>query len=410
MPKTDAVSPAEFLGAEKSLLPNACALRDELSIALKGYEKEAEENHLQSPVRRLAFYISNMVQEERVDLSGLEELVRLLTMDAFFYRVQKLREYVGECAVEENEKILSKLFRRLAQSKDGKTIPFDQFRAVAEREVFGIVITAHPTFSISQELTKTLAALATGCDHKGDALSHDDLMALAKSISENSESAGGAITLGDEQEFALMAIANIRRAIRKVYHVVFDVAAEIYPNDWQLLKPRLLSVASWVGYDLDGRSDIGWSDTLSARMYLEKLALEDYLESLSKIEAHGSADLSTNENIAKIKKLLEEQINILSADMDRLKDDPNSTDKVGNFSRHLVKNVEHRLVSLGEIIEMLGTEAAKGNAQSVMFAVLRAEMANFGLAFAQTHVRINATQLTNAIRHEIGPITSPEDP
>ena len=37
-------------------------------------------------------------------------------------------------------------------------------------------------------------------------------------------------------------------------------------------------------------------------------------------------------------------------------------------------------------------------------------MANFGLAFAHTHMRINATQLTNAIRHDIDITTSPEDP
>ncbi|MDH5771677.1 MAG: phosphoenolpyruvate carboxylase [Rhodospirillaceae bacterium] len=410
MSKTDAVSPAEFLNAEKSLLPGACALREELTVALKGYEKEAEENHLQSPIRRLAFYISNMVQEGRIDLAGLEELVRLLTMDAFFYRAQKLREYVGECSVDENEKILKKLFKNLAQGKDGKAISFDQFRALAEREVFGIVITAHPTFSISQELTTTLAALATGCDNQGTALSHDDLMALATTVAENAEGKGGAITLNDEQEFALMAIANIRRAIRRVYRVIFNVAAEIYPNDWQLLKPRLLSVASWVGYDLDGRSDIGWSDTLSARMYLEKLALEDYLESLAEIASSGLAESGSGESVNKVRKLLEEQINVLSGDMDRLKNDPDSVDGVGNFSRHLAESTEHRLVSLGEIIEILGAEATKNNSASVMFAVLRAEMANFGLAFAQTHVRINATQLTNAIRHEIGPITSPEDP
>ncbi|MDH5799075.1 MAG: phosphoenolpyruvate carboxylase, partial [Paracoccaceae bacterium] len=42
--------------------------------------------------------------------------------------------------------------------------------------------------------------------------------------------------------------------------------------------------------------------------------------------------------------------------------------------------------------------------------VLRAEMANFGLGFAHTHVRINATQITNAIRHDIEMTSAPEDP
>ena len=410
MSKTDAVSPADFLGAEKTILPNACKLRDELTAALAGYGKEAEENHLQSPVRRLAFYISNMVQEGRIDLSGLEELVRLLTMDAFFYRARKLREYVGECSPTDNEKHLASLFKKLGQDKNGKVIPFDQFKSKIERETFGIVITAHPTFSISQDLTTTLAALATGCDNAGGKLSQDDLMTLAKSIAENAQGDGGAITLDDEQQFALMAIANIRHAIRNVYRVAFDVAAELYPNDWQSLKPKLLTVASWVGYDLDGRSDIGWSDSLNARMYLEKLALEDYLKNITELSSSPAIDAGSTENINQISKILKSQITLLASDMERLKADPNNVDEVGIFSRALVESTEQRLVSLASVVDILGIEAEKRSTASTMFAVLRAEMANFGLAFAQTHVRINATQLTNAIRHEIGPITSPEDP
>ncbi len=360
MPKTDAVSPADFLGAEKTLLPNACKLRDELTSALEKYTKEADENHLQSPVRRLAFHISNMVQEGRVDLSGLEGLVRLLTMDAFFYRARKLREYVGECTVEENEKHLAELFKKLGHGEDGKIIPFDQFKAKIERETFGIVITAHPTFSISQDMTTTLAALATGCDSAGGNLSQDNLMALAKSIAENAQGGGGAITLDDEQQFALMAISNIRRAIRNVYRVAFDVAAELYPNDWQGLKPKLLTVASWVGYDLDGRSDIGWSDSLNARMYLEKFALEDYLQSISEISSTIGDGAGSVENIGKIRKIIESQINLLTDDMARLATDPNSADGVGNFSRALVDGAEQRLVSLASVIDILGVEAERG--------------------------------------------------
>lgn len=410
MSKTDAVSPADFLGAEKKLLPNACKLRDELAKALEGYEVEAEENHLQSPVRRLAFYISNLLQEGRVDFSGLEELVRLLTMDAFFYRARKLREYVGECSSVDNEKHLSALFNKLAMGDDGKKIPFEKFRAKIEREAFGIVITAHPTFSISRELTTTLAELATGCNNSGGKITSDNLMALAKTVSENAQGDGEAITLDDEQEFALMAIANIRHAIRNVYKIAFDVAAKIYPDDWHSLRPKLLTVASWVGYDLDGRSDIGWSDSLSARMYVEKLALEDYLKSIDELAAIVAGDKNSEKNVSTLQNILRSQIDLLDGDRNRLKTDPNSVDGVGDFSRALVGSIDERLVSLGNAIDILSAEIEKGSKASTGFAVLRAEMSNFGLAFAQTHVRINATQLTNAIRHDIGPITSPEDP
>ena len=46
----------------------------------------------------------------------------------------------------------------------------------------------------------------------------------------------------------------------------------------------------------------------------------------------------------------------------------------------------------------------------VRLAVLRAELANFGLGMAHTHARLNATQIHNAIRREIGMESAPDDP
>ena len=47
---------------------------------------------------------------------------------------------------------------------------------------------------------------------------------------------------------------------------VLEVAEALYPERWTELRPRLVTVASWVGYDLDGRSDIRWTDTLRKRL------------------------------------------------------------------------------------------------------------------------------------------------
>ena len=410
MSNTDAVSPADFLGAEKKLLPNAYKLRDELAGVLDGFEAEARENHLQSPVRRLAFYISNLVHERRIDLGGLEELVRLLTLDAFFYRARHLREYVGNCSPEANLETLAKLFTGLSRDANGATISFEDFRAKIEREVFGIVITAHPTFAVSQDLTQVLASLATGCGQDGKALDETDLLALATEVAESRHGTSAAMTLDAEQEFALMAIANIRAALRRVYRVVFEVAREVYPADWQQLTPKLITVASWVGYDLDGRSDILWSDTFLARLSVEEMALNDHLESLAEIATEEKLKSSTTETLNTIRAAISEQLARMKEDVARLKADPETSDGVGAFSRALADGADARLVSLSGIVEMLSDEIKANPDAACGLAVLRAEMANLGLAFAQTHVRINATQLTNAIREEIGPITSPEDP
>jgi len=396
----DAVTLDAFRVAEKNILPGACDLRDELAANLVQFQREARENHLQSPTRRMALHISCLAQEGNVTVSDLSDLVRLLTINAFQYRSQRLQSYVGETDVGRNEDNLRTLFGKLAREQ-GEPVAFDVFKKRVEREVFGIVITAHPTFTVSEDLTRAQATLAVGRNEDGTPLSKSDLNALVKTIAETPHGTPGQIGLADEQRFALMAIGNIHKALRRVYGVVFGVASELYPDQWQTLTPRLLTVASWVGYDLDGRADIRWSDTLAMRMDVELLALRDYLQSLNAI---GGAEVSD------AKVLLQKAIDDVSADLVRLDLNPDDEDEVGAFSRSLSQSQETRLVSVARVTDVL-TAAIDGGAENVAeLAVLRAEMANFGLSFAHTHMRINATQLTNAIRHDIDITTSPEDP
>jgi len=401
-PAATAVTPSDFKSAANKYLPAASKLRDELSAQLDQYRKEAQEDHLQSPTRRMALHMSCLTRDGSLGASELSDMVRLLTLNAFMFRARRLRSYVGECDVDANEARMRELFVGLATNDAGEPLSFDAFRARVEREVFGIVITAHPTFTVSQELTRLQATLAVGKNDAGEALSTAELDALVKIAADRPHGSTDAITLMDEQRFALMAIGNIHKALRRIYAVVFDVAREFFPNQWQTLTPRLLTVASWVGYDLDGRADIRWSDTLSMRMGVEKLALEDYLQSL---DALGDAP-----EIAKAKALLNTTLELVASDMDRLAKDPDNTDDMGTFSRALVDSLGERLVSIGQVTDLL-TQAIDGDVENATgMAVLRAEMANFGLSFAHTHMRINAAQLTNAIRHDIDISTSPEDP
>lgn len=397
---TSAITTDAFRDSEKKILPGACDLRDELADKLVLFQREARDNHLQSPTRRMALHVSCLAQDGQVSVSDLSDLVRLLTINAFKYRSERLRTYVGEIDRDRNEATLRTLFQDLA-GKDGKTVSFEAFKSSVEREVFGIVITAHPTFTVSQDLTCAEATLAAGRGEDGVPLTSTDLDALVKTIAEKPHGTPDQIGLEDEQRFALMAIGNIHKALRRIYAVVFDVARDLYPDQWQTLTPRLLTVASWVGYDLDGRADIRWSDSLSMRMDVERLALEGYLHSLADI---GGAE------VAPAQATLQAALGNLAADMERLKLNPDNADEVGTFSRTLSASLEHRLVNIAAVTDMLTSTINRGAAKTAELAVLRAEMANFGLAFAHTHMRINATQLTNAVRHDIDITTSPEDP
>lgn len=389
-----------FRGAEKEILPAACELRDELADKLAQFQREARDNHLQSPTRRMALHVSCLAQQGDVSQADLTDLVRLLTVKSFKYRTERLRAYVGEMDVSKNEYHLRTLF--MAQAHDaGELVSFEVFKQRVEREVFGIVITAHPTFTVSEELTRIEAQLAVEKHEDGAPLSNDDILKLVSVVAEKQHGSTEQLNLEDEQQFALMAIGNLHKALRRVYAVVFDVAQNLYPDDWQALTPRLLTVASWVGYDLDGRADIRWSDTLSMRMGVERLALHDYLTTLDGIEG---ADVSAPH------ATLTHALETLDADLKRLQLDPENADEVGAFSCALVDGLESRLVDIAQVTEQLSDIMVAGGTATAELAVLRAEMANFGLAFAHTHMRINATQLTNAVRHDIDITSMPEDP
>ena len=105
---------------------------------------------------------------------------------------------------------------------------------------------------------------------------------------------------------SIEAIGNIQRALRRVYDIVFDVAAELYPKEWEQLRPRLLTIATWVGYDLDGRSDIRWSDTLFKRLRVQTAQLEQYLAVIEELRAAEAA--RRNVDLAHLLELLESRL------------------------------------------------------------------------------------------------------
>ncbi|MBT7944071.1 MAG: phosphoenolpyruvate carboxylase, partial [Alphaproteobacteria bacterium] len=408
MPKDNDMTPAALSEIEERLFPEASRLRTELADKLTELEEKAASNHLQSTARNLALHISSLVQEGHTDLDGISDLVRLLTTSAFTYRARKLHDYVGECSGAENEALLRTTIEAKTRKPDGTPVTFDDFRNVIEREAIGIVITAHPTFSISERLTRILAELAVRGENdrdtpppndKADDLSGETLADLIAETATTPHGSPEQLTLDDEMDFALMAIGNIRRALRRVYRIVFAVAQATYPDDWQRLTPKLLTVATWVGYDLDGRADISWADSLKKRMTVEKLALEDYLDALD-----GTSGLED------VLDRLQVSAKMLDGDLGRLDLDPDDDDAVAAFSRALVDSLETRMVELGWVIGRLSEEINNNTDNAPDLAVLRAEMANFGLAFAHTHVRLNASQIANAIRHDVSLTSSPEDP
>lgn len=393
-------------------------LEHELRSVLHRLTVSADHDPFSNPVLRLSLNLSQRIDAGSLSHGTIEQLIQHLTVKGFIRRAERLSHYIGEDDPEKNAATLRTCIRSLAVSEHGEPVPFEQFEESASREIFGIVFTAHPTFNVSGKLMSQLTMLATGRMEDGTPLSSEGRAALIAEVASVVHRPDEDLSLTREHSLSLTAIANVQSALRQLYGVVFSIAEEIYPDRWTTLKPRLITVASWVGYDLDGRSDIRWSDTLRNRLIVQLLQLRQYQAEIRALVAlRTSDDLRLTcelleSRLALAGNGLEEEIAVLEGDLEA----ESTRSGLQRIGRRMHQSLALRLVDTGQaigLIERAIGQARSGDDDPMLLrglCVLRAELANYGLAMVHTHVRINATQIHNAIRKVVGLETSPDDP
>jgi phosphoenolpyruvate carboxylase len=387
-------------------------LHAELGASLEEFERQTERDPYGNPVQLLAF---DLLRRLDLDLSPalIEQLLQRLTLHAFAERARRLASYVGDGEPAHNRAAIEASIRRLGLDRAGKPVPFDQFRATVEREVYGIVITAHPTFGLAFRIERALAALALDADATGEKLNPSERQRLARRVIEAEHRPEPGIDLKAEHNLSLEVLENIRAALSQLYEAAFAVAGELYPDRWMELRPRLLTVASWVGFDLDGRADIPWNDSFYKRLKLAAMQVRYYRDRLSEIAPllDGSTRISFS--------ILGKRLAVAADEMDReieifetaSGDAKSARDRLAALAKTMHEGRKTRLVSATEIatiLEQVLVSAPEPARPAI--AVLLAEVLNHGLGLAHIHVRLNATQLHNAIRREIGMEGAPDDP
>jgi phosphoenolpyruvate carboxylase len=392
--------------------PDPAALHKHLRALMDDYRAGADADPFGNPILRMALELTRLVDRNELSPETLEKLVRHMTVQGFVRRAERIRAYVGETGIAANQARLRALILGLARAgSDGELLPFAAFRSAIERFHYGVVFTAHPTFSMPHELGCLLAQLASGTDAGRRPLGAgeiDAILARARASSHRPPF----VTLADEFASALDAIGHALDAVARLHEIVLDVAREHYPRDWASLVPRLVSLASWVGYDHDGRSDIGWADTLRMRLKSKRAQLVRQIKRCAALLAEypGSKAAPTLELIESLLTLASKQVELqieASEDADR-----NQTDRGLLFARQLVHGRDHALTDINRIVRLIARaiDDADDPRLAVDLAAMRAALAGCGLGLTHTHFRLNATQLHNAIRHQIGLETSPNDP
>jgi phosphoenolpyruvate carboxylase len=359
------------------------AVTDELITLTERARARAEEDPFGNPVLAVALAITRLMDDGELPLSRIAALIRHLRDDAFNDRATRLAAYVGGTdpvqALAEFDSIATLAVR---PDPDDSPVPLKVFREAVERTRFGVVFTAHPTFALPGPVFKELAEAASGRPSDSCFVSHRP----------------SKITLPEEFEAARTAIENGRDALDAFTRALLTAARTCRPDRWSVIEPRPITLASWVGYDTDGRNDIGWWDTMRLRLTMKKLQLERGRAQVTGLPAHEALAARLDRAIAAV----DGQIAACPT-----KADATQTEA---FAHALVHGHEAALVSPAPLAPLFAAAMQTADEESRMsYAVIRAGFTAHGLSLAHTHVRLNSSQLHNAVRLRLGLEGAPED-
>ncbi|HEX3984744.1 MAG TPA: phosphoenolpyruvate carboxylase [Acidisoma sp.] len=364
--------------------PQIAALASDLLGVMRRALDRAAEDPFSNPVMTTALAISRRIDQKHLTDADLQGLVCWFRDEAYQQRAARLADYVGLSTEADPASAMGDLARRLVRpDPNDSAVPFAKFRQAVERTHFSAVFTAHPTFSLPYAVGDALARAASGEAGTACFTSHRPTP----------------VTLEDEFEQARAAVARGRDAIDQLTGAILDAARETWSHRWLDLAPRPVTLASWVGYDTDGRTDIGWWDTLRLRLRMKLYQLQRLETQLAPLPS--AADI------------LEKLQSAIAAVEEQIATAPNGTDvaAVGEFGKTLVRLQESALVTPEPLLALFPAAlAAADESEKRALMIARAGLLSHNLGLAHTHVRLNSAQLHNSARQRLGLADPPADP
>ncbi|MFT8468712.1 MAG: phosphoenolpyruvate carboxylase, partial [Acetobacter syzygii] len=340
-----------------------------------------------NPVMGTALRLSEALESGTLTFADVTELVRSLRDQAFLSRARHLHRYVGGAAPDTTQDKLRSVAEHIRANLPGPT--FEAYRQAVSSTRFAAVFTAHPTFALGNPVYSALAASA----------SQDVPPQTAPFFTTHRRAAHP--TLEEEFTLAAQAITRARDAIDQLNLALLSTARETWADEWTSLTPCPVIATSWVGYDTDGRTDIGWWDTLRLRLRMKLFQLMR-LERQIAHEGVLAPELSNT---------LQEAIDCVKAQISAVPAGPTDGQAVAHFAELLVKGHTTALSAASDLNDLLqnAIEAAPPSAQ-LPLAVARAGFMAHGLGLAHTHVRLNASQIHNFVRQKLNLLDDPTNP
>ncbi len=350
----------------------------DLDARLQELHRRTAETPMFNPVFQLGFELSRALESGALALDRLAELVAEMESEGLGARGQRLIRLVAPLAPSYNASRLA----AMADADERTAGDFAAFAARWQRPAAHVVFTAHPTFLLSKAQTEVVAAAAS----TGDASGHHVSATPPETPNERD-----AITLDSEHAAAMAAMARAQDARDTIVAQLLNIATARWPKRWRGLQPMPVRLATWVGYDMDGRTDIGWTTSLGYRLREKAMRLRRYADSLDTLAPHIAARLAR----------AAAHSDVIAVAFAAGPTDPGDVSQAANL---LTAEHSDRLTSLAGIIAELEAEARDADADAARdLLTVAAAMRADGLGMGWVHFRVNASQLANAIRRRIDP-------
>ncbi|MEA1831184.1 phosphoenolpyruvate carboxylase [Methylobacterium durans] len=356
--------------------------------------EQASEDPFRNPVLAVTLAITRRFDRGEIGPGDLDALFVHLREQSLTERAARLRAYVGLDAEPGFASDAAMPARLVAAIPKGPG-DFETLRDLVGRTAFAVVFTAHPTFGMPRAVAGLIAAAAS--EAKGSA--REPIVAEAAALSTRPDPV---ITLDGEFEQACIAANHGRAALDAFNAALLDAARARWPDRWTELVPRPFAIASWVGCDTDGRTDIGWWDTLRYRLESKRMQLERVARELPEIPATRVVRELTGNALSAVNRQL--------AVAPRLGTQP-SLEAVHRFALALIIERERAQTDAGALLAGLAAAmtATDDEANRRTIAILRSGIATHGLSNALPHFRLNASQIHNAVRRVIDLDGEPTD-
>ena len=346
------------------------SLLAQLDARLNELHPRTAETPLFNPVFQLSLELSRRIESGELPLGEVANLVAELECEGLLARAARLEHLIAPLDPAENH-------TRIAALSDAPD--FAAFAAKFRAPLLHVVFTAHPTFLLTRRQSDAVAQAATiGAIDAGTAC-----------VAPHERDA---ITLDSEHADAMAAIARAQAARDTINRQLLGEARCKWPDQWRKLDPMPLRFASWVGYDMDGRTDISWATSLRYRLAEKAERLASYAAMLAGVTPDVAARLSAAGDYA-----ARQAERLAAFDLA----DPAALSSVAN---ELTSDHPEKLTSLSGVIAELEVQAASSDdATAETLLVAAAAMRADGLGMGWIHFRVNSSQLQNAIRRRIDP-------